>query len=241
MDNLILKDVYDVYAQSIANPSDVTFLGLNSKADWNQKLNNTILRAGIGMLSKALIQDSRESTFSVEPLLFSESLMKMITGTVTTNGSATVKVNERLQITGGEITIVGTPATGVTTADCFDAQGKHYAGTIATKVVTITSPPADGTWITVCYDSTVTGNITPLSADKFPQAYKLFAHTVLWNPETNTIYADVYLNFYKAIPDGTHNLSVSAGKEATQPVNFQLLTPLSSNDFGQYISVPRSV
>lgn len=48
MDNLILKDVFDVFCQSISNPSDVFFLGLNQKADWNQKLNNTILRGGVG-------------------------------------------------------------------------------------------------------------------------------------------------------------------------------------------------
>lgn len=237
MDNIVIKDTFEVFLQAASTPTEVYFLGINSKADWVKKLNNTILRGGIGNLPKYVLQDSNEMEFSVDPLFWADNLIGVLSGTTTASGTATVKINEKLQVTSGAVTVVGTPSG--TTADVFDANNKKYTGTIAAKVVTITSPPADGTWVTVVYDSSVTGDITTLSADKFPKAFKLFAHTIAYNPATQTITNDIYLNFTQATPDGSMNATLQAGKEASLPIKFLLTTPINSNDFGQFINVAR--
>lgn len=238
MDNVVIKDTMEVFLQDIATPTNVYFLGINSKATWVKKLSNTILRGGIGNLPKYILQTANEATYQVDPLFWGDSLIGILNGTSSASGTATVKVTEKLQVASGSVTVVGTPSG--TTADVFDPLGKHYVGTIATKVVTITSPPADGTWVTVTYDSSVTGNITNLSADKFPVAHKIFAHTVAYDPSSQAIISDIYLNFYQATPDGSINAALEAGKESVLPILFQLTTPVNSNDFGQYIVVPRS-
>lgn len=237
MDNLIMKDTFEVFLQDIQTPANVFFLGINSKTDWVKKLSSTILAGGVGNLPKAILQTSNEQTFSVEPLFWNDSLIGILSGTTSASGTATVKISEKLQVTSGAVTVVGTPSG--TTATVFDSVNKQYAGTIAAKVVTITSPPTDGSWVTVVYDSSVTGNITNLSADKFPKAYKVFAHSIAYNPQTQAVAQDVYLNFYQAVPDGAMNSSFASGKEAVQPINFMLTVPVNSNDFGQFITVSR--
>lgn len=237
MDNLILKDTFEVFLQDISTPANVFFLGINTKADWVKKMSSTILKGGIGNLPKAILQDSNEMEFSVDPLYWMDSLIGITSGTTTASGTATVKVTERLQVTSGSVTVVGTP-TG-TTCSVFDANNKLYSGTIASKVVTIATPPADATWVSVVYDSSVTGNITALSADKFPKAYKIFAHTIAYAPQSQTVVEDIYLNFYQATNDGNMTASLGAGKEANIPLKFMLTTPVNSNDFGQYITVTR--
>jgi len=238
MDNIVLKDTFEVFLQDIQTPANVFFLGINTKTDWVKKLTSTILRGGIGNLPKFILQDSNEQEFSVEPLFWGDSLIGILSGTTSASGTATVKVSEKLQVTSGAVTVVGTPSGS--SATVFDAVNKQYVGTIAVKVVTITAPPADGTWVTVVYDSSVTGNITALSADKFPKAYKIFAHTVAYLPSTQTITQDIYLNFYQATSDGNMSASFAAGKEAVLPLKFMLTTPVQSNDFGQYITVARA-
>jgi len=238
MDNIVLKDVFEVFLVDIQTPANVFFLGINSKTDWVKKLTSTILRGGIGNMPKYVLQDSNEQTFSVEPLFWGDSLISILSGTTDSSGTATVKINEKLQMVGGVVTVVGTPSG--TTATIFDAQNKQYSGTVALKEITVTTPPEDG-WVTVVYDSLVTGNITNLSADKFPKAYKIFAHSIAYSPATQAIISDIYLNFYQATCDGNMSASFAPGKEAVIPLNFMLTTPLNSNDFGQYITVPRVV
>lgn len=240
MDNVVLKDTFEVFLQDIQTPANVFFLGINSKADWVKKLTNTILRGGIGNLPKYILQDSNEQEFSVDPLFWGDSLIGILSGTTTVAGTPTVKVNEKLQVTtGGLVTVVGTPVG--TTCNVFDKYNNLLAGAIAAKVVTITGTPAPavGDWVTVVYDSSLAGNITNLSADKFPKAYKIFAHTIAYSPSTQTVISDVYLNFYQATPDGNMNATFQPGKEATLPIKFMLTTPVQSNDFGQYITVLR--
>jgi len=237
MDNIVLKDTFEVFLQDIQTPANVFFLGINTKTDWVKKLSSTILRGGIGNLPKFILQDSNEQEFSVDPLFWGDSLIGILSGTTSASGTATVKVSEKLQVASGAVTVVGTPVGS--SATIFDAVNKQYVGAFTLKVAAITSPPADGTWVTIVYDSTVTGNITNLSADKFPKAYKIFAHTIAYLPSTQSIVQDVYLNFYQATCDGNMSASFEGGKEAVLPLKFMLTTPVQSNDFGQYITVPR--
>jgi len=239
MDNLLIKDTMEVFAIDNSNTANVFFLGINTKANFVQKLSNTILRGGIGNLSKSILQTAKDATYEVSPLLWSDSLIGMLSGTTASSGSATVKYFEKdLVVSAGKVTLTGTPSG--TTCDLFDANNKHYTGTISTGVVTITpTAPPDGTILTAVYDTSVTGDITNLDAASFPKSFKLYSHTVAYNPNTNAIVSDIYLVLTNAVPTGDLNAAFEAGKESTLPITFQILTPVNSTSFGSYINVPR--
>lgn len=240
MDNLLIKDTMEVFAIDNSNTANVFFLGVNTKASFVQKLSNTILRGAIGNLPKAILQTAKEATYEVDPLLWSDSVIGMLSGTTASSGTATVKYFEKdLVVAAGKVTLTGTPSG--TTCDLFDANNKHYSGTIATGVVTITpTAPADGSILTAVYDTSVTGDITDLDAASFPKSFKLYGHTVAYNPDTSAIVSDIYLILTNAIPDGSLNAAFEAGKESTLPIMFQIITPTNSTSFGTYLNIPRT-
>lgn len=239
MDNVIVSDVMEVFAKSLADPTKMYFFGIASQIDWTSKIQTTLLKGGIGNYVQGVLADSKEMTFKVTPLFFGDAEIAMLMGSDPTNGNITFNVSESgLKVSGGKVTIAGTPATGTTNVNVFDMQGKHYVGTYATGTVTITSPPADGTIVTVVYPQSITGNIVDLAADLFPTSYEIWAHTIAKNPDTNAKISDIYLHLYKAMPDGNLNVQLKAGSNINVPITFNAMTPLGSKKFGEYISVP---
>jgi len=240
MDNLLIKDTMEVFCVDNSDSTNVFFLGINSKSAFVQKMSNTIIRGAIGNLPKGILQTAKDATFEVDPLFWNESILGMQSGTTASSGTATVKYFEKdLEVASGKVTLTGTPAG--TTCDLFDANNKHYTGTIATDLVTITpTAPTDGTLLTAVYDTSVTGDITDLDAASFPKSFKLYSHGIAYNPDTNVIVSDIYLVLNAGVPDGSINGAFEAGKESLLPIIFQLLTPINSSSFGSYINVPRT-
>jgi len=241
MDNIIVKDTMEVYLKDLSDATKTYFFGVTSKADWASKIKNELLKGGIGNYTQGILFSEREEEFSVTPLYFSDSIVGIQHGVIPTSGSTTVMTNENLKVgvpTVGKVTLVGTATVGTTTVEVFDAQGKKYSGALSVGVVTITSPPADGTYVTVVYPQTVTANITALSANTIPKNYMIWAKTIAYNPDTNAIVQDIYLNFYKAAPTGEINNAFEA-KNQGMPISFLCMCPLGTKDFGQYLTVAR--
>lgn len=241
MDNLLIKDTMEIFGVDNKTPTNVYFLGVNSKSTLTQKLTNTVLRGALGNLPVALIQTAKDATFAVDPVLWNESIMAMLQGTTATSGTATVKYFDKGLTVGsaGALTLSSTPLTG-TTVDVFDSLDTHYTATFVGTSATIpATPPSSGTVVTAVYSVSVTGTITDLNAATFPRAFTLYGHTVAFNPATDVIAADIYLVFNQAIPQGDINAALQAGKESTLPITFQLLIPINSTSFGSYINVPR--
>lgn len=246
-DNLLIKDTMEVFAIDNSNSANVFFLGINSKANFAQKMTNTILRGNIGNFPVALLQTAKDLTYDVTPVLWSDSSMGMLSGNTATSGTATVKYFDKNLVVGGTASTptlaltASTPTINGTTADIFDATNTHYNSTIASGVATITGStlPALGSIVTAVYNISVTGNITDLNAANFPKSFKLYAHTVSYNPNTNVVASDIYLVLNAGIPDGSINALFEAGKESNLPIKFQLLVPTGSTSFGSYINVSR--
>lgn len=239
MDNILVKDTMEVYIKDLSDSTKTYFFGVTSKAEWASKLKVDLLRAGIGNYVQGVLASDREEEFTVTPLYFSDSLVAMQHGTTPTSGSRDVMTAEsNLKVASGKVNLTGTPKNGTTSVEVFDAQGKKYAGTYATGQVTITTPPADGTYVTVIYPITATATTTPLSADKVPKNYEIWAHTICYNVDTNAVLQDIYLHFYKAMPDGNLSNAFEAKNQGI-PVKFIGMCPIGSRDFGEYITVAR--
>lgn len=241
MDNLLIKDTMEIFSIDNKTPTNVYFLGINSKSTLTQKLSNTVLRGGIGNLPVSLLQTAKDMTFAVDPLLWNESIMGMLQGTTATSGTTTVKYFDKGLTMGsaGALTLSSTPLAG-TTVDVFDSLDTHYTATfIGTSATIAATPPSSGTVVTAVYSVSVTGNITDLNAATFPRSFTLYGHTIAYNPNTEVIASDIYLVFTQAIPQGDLNAALQAGKESTLPITFQILTPIGGTSFGSYINVAR--
>lgn len=240
MDNILIKDTMECFLVDNSDTTNVYFLGINSKSSFVQKLSNTVIRGGIGNLNRAYLQTQKDATFEVDPILWNNSLIGVLNGTNSASGSITTKGFEHdLVVASGKVTL--TTTTTATTCDLFDASGTHYTGTIATQVVTIApTVPADGTILTAVFDQTLTGDITDLDAASFPKSFKIYSHTIGYNPDTNAIALDLYLQLNVGVPTGDFTASFEAGKESLLPIIFQLLVPQNSTSFGKWISVPRA-
>jgi hypothetical protein len=237
MNNIIMQDVCETYAKSLGTDGKVYFLGLTSATDIDQTVKQTEIKGGIGNGVIAMIQSEKSIKFKVSTAIHSDSTYEMQSGTVATSGTYTVQKTDTDILTGGSLTITGTP-TG-STAIVIDAKGKQFSGTVALKEVTITGG-VEGNRYTILYSEAVTGDILDLRSDKFPNNYYVELHTIAYDADTNAVVADVYWTFNKALPDGSLSAKLTAGTNATDDINFTAQLLANSKSYGKYIVVPRA-
>jgi len=238
MNNIIVQDACETYAKSLGTDGKVYFLGLTSATDIDQTIKQTELKGGIGNGTIAMIQSDKAIKFKVTTAVHSDSFYEMQSGTVAANGTYTVQKTDTDVLTGGSLTITGTPVG--TTAIVIDAHGKQFAGTIAVKEVTITGG-VEGAKYTILYGESVTGDVLDLRTDKFPNNYYTELHTIAYDADSNAVVADIYWVFDKALPDGALSAKLAAGTNATDEINFTAQLPANTKSYGKYIVVPRVV
>lgn len=236
--NIIVQDVAEVYLKDLSD-SSVYFFGLTTKSDVQQKIKQDFMRGGIGNGIAGVIQSEKEITFSVTTLFHADDMIAIQSGSaIQTNQSVTVMKSETLKLATNKLTLVGTPKTGTTTVTVLDSTGKSYAGTFATGQVTVTGG-TDGNWYTVLYPADVTASAISLDSKKFPHNYTVELHTIGYNPDTNAVACDIWWQFAKALPDGTLNESMEAGKSSSSEVKFVAQLPQGASEYGKYLVVPR--
>ena len=214
MNNLVLRDTAEVYLKDSGDGS-VYFLGLTSKADIAQKIQQEMLRGGIGNGIVGMLQFNKEIDFTVTTLLHSDDIIAIQNGAKQISGTYTVQANEKLQLTGGKLTLIGTPNSD--TVIVVDKTGKQMQATYdtTTKTVTVTGG-VEGDYYTVMYATSVTGSAIPLDTSMFPKSYYVELHSIAVDPDTNNVAADIYWAFYKAVPDGSMSVSHESGKNKFQ-------------------------
>lgn len=83
----------------------------------------------------------------------------------------------------------------------------------------------------------VTGNVLDFKADSFPKNHHVQLRTIVYDPDTNVVVADMYFIFDKALPDGALNEAFQAGNK-TAEINFSAMVDKDGN-YGKCIVVPR--
>lgn len=240
MDNIVIQDVFEVYLKDLADSTKVYFIGTATETEITQTVRQEMLRGGIGNGIKAVLQSEKTIEFTVTNLFHLDSFYEIQSGTTfQPSTTVTVQKTESGTLSGGKIQITGTP-TG-TSVLVFDKYGKSYTGTYdsTAKTVTITGG-VEGDVYTVIYPAQVTAQVLPLMVDKFPKAYYVELHTIAYAPDTNTVVADIFWQFNKCIPDGGMKATLRAGQNETPQIKFTVLAPTGSNQYGQYVIVPRT-
>jgi hypothetical protein len=179
-------------------------------------------------------------SFKVTTLFSNDDLIAVQSGSAFADGSVTVQATEAHTLTGGKITLTGTPKTGTTTVLVVDQLGKQLEGALSVKEVTVTGG-TDGDTYTVIYPISVTGSILSLDSKAFPKNYYVELHTIGFNVETNEVACDIYWIFEKALPNGSLTKAYEAGKNSGDDIEFTAQLPAGSNEYGKYVVVPRNV
>lgn len=127
--------------------------------------------------------------------------------------------------------------TGLHYNDVYELQfGKKFEESAEIEVQEITEAE-DGT--TTATSKTVSGDLLDLSAESLPKNHKVQLKTVVYDPDTNVVVADLYWIFSKAISDGNLADTFEPGSNKTNELNFTCLVPLNGSSYGQLAIVPR--
>lgn len=86
-------------------------------------------------------------------------------------------------------------------------------------------------------ETTVTGDVLDFKADSFPKNYFVQLKTIVYDPDTNEVVADLYFIFDKALPDGALSEAFEASNK-TSEINFMAQVDGAGN-YSKVIVVPR--
>jgi hypothetical protein len=205
---------------------------------------NEKVYGGIGNKSLAVMKGQKEVTSTLRNAFYDQEFLALTQGVaIDEDGTATVHKTEKgLTVTDNagslEVTITGTVVG--TTVYVRNAKGQTESATVATGKVTVpTGHAVAGELVSVTYPSSVTGNIVELDAEKFAEAFTLEYHTIAYDPDTNAIVKDIYIQLDHVIPNDEFELSLESGTAIAPEVNFECLTAPNSTQIGRIIEVDR--
>ncbi len=205
---------------------------------------NEKIYGGIGNKPLAVMKGQKEVSSTLRNAFYDQEFLSLTQGVSIDEGkSVTVKKTEKdLVVTDNagslEVTITGTPDG--TTAYVRNTKGQIEEATIATNVVTVPEGHAvAGERVSVTYDSTITGDVVELDGEKFAEAYELEYHTIAYDPDTNAVVKDIYIQLDHVIPIDEFELSLENGTAIAPEVNFECLNAPNSTSIGRIVEVDR--
>jgi archaellum component FlaG (FlaF/FlaG flagellin family) len=206
---------------------------------------NEKIYGGIGNKPLAIMKGQKEVTSTLRNAFYDLEFLSMTQGVaIDENGTATVyKTEKELTVVDNagtlEVTITGTPVNN--TVYVRNAAGEIEQATATSGKVTIPTGHADaGEIVSVTYQEEVTGNIVELEAEKFAEAYTLEYHTIAYDPATNKVVKDIYIQLDHVVPTGEFELSLENGTAIAPEINFECLAAPGTNKIGRVIEVDRA-
>ena len=198
---------------------------------------------GIGNKPLAIMKGQKEITSSLRSALYDQNFLALTQGVAVEDGTATVYKDEKgLKVTGDggtlSVTISGDPIDDV--AYITNAGGDTLEATVSGKTVTIPEGHAKaGDLVAVRYQEEVTGEIVRLDGDKFAEAYEIEYHTIGYDPATNKVVKDIYIQLDHVVPGGDFELSFENGNAIAPEITFEAMVNPGTDNIGRVIEVTR--
>lgn len=198
---------------------------------------------GIGNKPLTIMRGQKEITSTLRNAFFDLELLSMTQG-VAINEAGTASVYKReddLTVTDNAGTLkVTITNTTVTTVYVRNTGGETVEAASATGVVTVPVGHAVvGDKVSVSYKEAVTGNVVTFDAEKFSEAYEIEYHTIGYNPDTNQVVKDIYIQLDHAVPSSDFDMSFENGNAIAPEITFDALTPANSKEIGRIVEVDR--
>lgn len=198
---------------------------------------------GIGNKPLAIMKGQKEITSTMRSAFYNSEFLSMTQGVAVENGSARIWEDEKgLKVVDNagtlSVTITGDPDGA--TVQVTNKDGDTVPAAVASKSVEIPEGHAKpGELVTVRYQKDITGEIVALESDKFAEAYELEYHTIGYDPETNKVVKDIYIQLDHVVPSGDFELSFENGNAIAPEITFEALTPSNSTSIGRVIERDR--
>ena len=198
---------------------------------------------GIGNKPLAIMKGQKNVTSTLRSAFYDTEYLSMTQGVAIEEGTATVyKAESGLKVVDNSgtlsVTITGTPKDN--TVLVTNKHGKTLEATVSSKNVTVPIDHAEpGELVSVRYKQDVTGEIVSLESDKFAEAYELEYHTIGYDPETNKVIKDIYIQLDHVVPGGDFELSFENGNAIAPEITFEALNAPNSTAIGRVIEVDR--
>lgn len=200
---------------------------------------------GIGNKALAIIKGQKEVSSSIRNAFYDKEFLAMTQGVaVQEDETAIVYQREKeLKVTDNsgtlEVTIKGTPLGN--TVNVINSKGETVEATVTSNKVTIPTGHANaGDLVSVVYQEQVTGDIIELEANKFGEAFTVEYHTIGYDPNTNKVVKDIYIQLDHVVPNGEFELAFENGNPIAPEFNFDCLTAPNSDAIGRIIEVDRN-
>jgi len=210
-----------------------TTLGINEK-----------IYGSIGQKTLGMIRGQKEISTNFRNAFYDANFIAMTQGvSITADGTANVyKREEGLTVTDNagvlEVTIIGSPIE--TTVHVVNEYGEVESAAVATNTVTVpTGHALEGNLVAVTYQEAVTGDIVTLDSTKFSEAYQIEYRTIAYNPVSNVVAKDIYIQLDHVIPSGDFELSFENGSAIAPEITFDAMNSPNSDEMGRIIEVDR--
>lgn len=204
---------------------------------------NEKIYGGIGNKALAVMKGQKEITSTLRNAFYDQEFLALTQGVaINESGTATVyKTEKDLTVVDNagtlEVTITNTTAT---TAYVRNTKGETESATATTgKVAIPTGHAAAGDIVSVSYQEQVTGSVLELDSEKFAEAFTLEYHTIGYDPDTNAVVKDIYIQLDHVIPNDEFELSLENGSAVAPEVSFECLAAPNSTQIGRIVEVDR--
>ena len=125
--------------------------------------------------------------------------------------------------------------TGLHYHEIYEIQsGEKFAESAEIEVQDVS---IDASGVVTTTPKTVTGDVLEFKADSFPKNHSVQLRTIVYDPDTNEVVADMYFIFDRALPDGALAEAFEAGNK-TSEINFTAMVD-SEGNYAKCVIVPR--
>jgi len=245
MGKLLISDTCDAIVTRKSDgkmfaTAETTTTGLSQSLGINDKI-----WAGIGSKPVGIVRGQKEVTTNFTNAMYNLEFLSMTQG-VSVQEDGSIEVDRRedgLEVTDNsgvlEVTVTGTPVGS--TAYVVNEQGETEQTSVATQTVEVPQGHAEaGDIVSVIYPESATGDIVSLETDKFAEAYEIQYHTIGYNPDTNSVEADIYIQLDHVVPQGDFDFTFENGSAIAPEMNFDALAPPNSKTIGRVAQVARA-
>lgn len=244
MEKLLVMDVGNVTIRDIAT-GKITATATASATSIATTVNEDVLRAGWGGGVVATISSEKNVELTFSDVFFSMDYLSMTEGSdieETATGSVLVTFDAEVK-TGLTVDIpVTTPV--ISEVIYINKAGVQSTLTVATNKVTLPTggtSHAVGDTVTLHYRKTITGQKVSIDSQKFPKYVEVLFHTRAFNPETNAVVKDIYIQFDKVKPSGNSNFDLAVSTPVATEITMTAMNKsASSTEMGRYFTVPRT-
>lgn len=205
---------------------------------------NEKIYGGIGNKPLAIMKGQKEVTSTLRNAFYDQEFLSLTQGVaIDKDGSATVyKTEKGLTVVDNagdlEVTIDNNTITSV---HVRNAKGELEVATAATGKVTVPDGHAAvGEIVSVTYPEEITGDIVELDGEKFAEAFTLEYHTIAYDPDTNKVVKDIYIQLDHVVPNDEFEMSLENGSAIAPEVNFECMAAPNSTSIGRIIEVDRT-